>query len=92
MLTQHVFAATFGSGNPDGDRRALLAMSYEDAKAEALEIAQEAGISPELIRIFYRMTVVMDSRWIPVNDETDYEEVTTEAYNDLITKNPRVSS
>lgn len=52
MLTQHVFAATFGSGNPDGDRRALLAMSYEDAKAEALEIAQEAGISPELIRIF----------------------------------------
>ncbi|MBS5900423.1 MAG: hypothetical protein E6448_05105 [Actinomyces sp.] len=78
------YIVTFDGQTPDeAGSRYFIAHDYTTAKAEGINIAQELNLNPSKIRIFYRITITVNTNTVEVGQDTNYEEVLEQIYNEF---------
>lgn len=85
QIEQHnEYIITFGNQTPDQAGPDYFTSSdYDYAKAEAYKLAYQLGLDPDEIRIFYRIAITVNTNWVEVGNDTNYEEAIQQIYDEF---------
>ncbi|MDO5048523.1 MAG: hypothetical protein Q4D87_01405 [Actinomycetaceae bacterium] len=78
------YIVTFEGQTPqEAGSRYFISPDYEYAKSEAIKAAYDLRLDPDQIRIFYRIAVTLNTKWVEVDEDTNYEEVIKQIYDEF---------
>lgn len=78
------FVATFNGEPPSPENTMyIISQDYQYALQEAEDYALSHGLDPHTIRMFYRVQVTVYTRFIPVDEETDFKEAIDILYKEF---------